>query len=243
MSLIKTALRYSDTPFGMSGRPAPPPGINFTDAPRKGQKNNPVKNMQVPIENKRALMKRNSRSLARAMQRAGGMTSPNGMQFNAVLQERGMNPTLMATPKTRGLAQSMPDDLYKQSMYNAFYDELEKVAFAEAFDESAQQGQAMPESAGTFNRALTTGALAAAGLAGYGGYRLGKGVKNMGSKVTNAISGKPTPVKKPGSPWVAGVALGGAGTYLAHDAWTGADRYKNPDVLTAGLNNTENKTY
>lgn len=221
---IKLALRYSDTPFGMSGRPAPPPGINFSDVPRKAQKSNPIKTMNIPVENKNQLKRRNSRSLARAMVRAGGPTSPNGAAFSAALQDRGVNGTLMATPTNRPLANVLPDDLYKQSMYTAFYDELQKLAFNEAFDESENASQSMPETA----KKVTSVAI--------GGIGAGIGA---GSAYLLARKGMKNPAK---SKWLPGMAIGGAGAYLGHDAYTGAQESQKFDVLNAGLNNNANKS-
>jgi hypothetical protein len=216
---IKLALRYSDTPFGMSGRPAPPVGVNYTDSLRKGQKNNPIKTMHIPVENKNDLKRRNSRSLARAMVRAGGANSQNGAMFNAMLQERGVNSTLMATQTNRPLANALPDDLYKQSMYNAFYDELTKIAFSEAFDETEHLSQGMPDTAKAIN----------SGVAGALGAGVGAGIGLAATK--GKVKG-----------WGPGLALGGGGAYLAHDAYTGAKKEQKFNVMNAGLNNNQNKT-
>lgn len=98
----------------------------ITAAPSKGQRNNPLKYSDVPVETKRTLRKMNIADLTRAMERAGGYTSTKGRQYAAVLEERGVNPNLSGTNPS--LARQVSNDMYKKAMYDAFAEELSKIA-------------------------------------------------------------------------------------------------------------------
>jgi hypothetical protein len=239
MKMIKTAgLRYSDTPYGTSGNPGPPRGIDFSDIPRKGQKNNPLRTMNIPRENKQYLSKRNSRSIARSMARAGGPTSAEGATFSAVLQERGINPNLAQERSTMGLSKVIHNDLYKAAMYSGFTDEIEKLA--------AEDGTADPNSMPTESRYATDwpiiGMAAAVPALAYGGYKLWPHGQNALSKVTGGLVSKSSiPTNYGASKFWMPLGLSAAGTYLAYDTYKGINDNR-VDVLNVGLNNTNNKS-
>ena len=98
----------------------------ITAQPSKGQRNNPLKYSDIPAETKQSLRKMNIQDLSRAMERAGGATSPKGRQYAAILEERGVNPNLSGTNPQ--LARQVSNDMYKKAMYDAFTDELSKIA-------------------------------------------------------------------------------------------------------------------
>jgi hypothetical protein len=92
----------------------------------KGQMSNPLKYMDVPLETRQALRRKNAKELARDMERVGGATTPKGRAYAAVLEERGINPNL-----ARGdvnMARNTPNDMFKRAMYDAFYHELTKLS-------------------------------------------------------------------------------------------------------------------
>jgi hypothetical protein len=121
------ALHYLQTKVNPLGKDETRPALSITPSLRKGQKNNPIKNMDIPMEIRQPLRKGNSRQLAHAMQTAGGSMSINGRPYAAVLEERGVNPNLATTNVP--LAKQTPNDLYKQAtlrkvaeyMYNQPY--------------------------------------------------------------------------------------------------------------------------
>lgn len=121
------ALHYLQTKVNPLGKDETRPALSITPSLRKGQKNNPIKNMDIPMEVRQPLRKGNSRQLARAMQTAGGSMSINGRPYAAVLEERGVNPNLATTNVP--LAKQTPNDLYKRAnllklaeyMYNQPY--------------------------------------------------------------------------------------------------------------------------
>jgi hypothetical protein len=121
------ALHYLQTKVNPVGKDETRPALSITPTLRKGQKNNPIKNMDIPMEIRQPLRKGNSRQLARAMQTAGGAMSVNGRPYAAVLEERGVNPNLATTNVP--LAKQTPNDLYKRAnllklaeyMYNQPY--------------------------------------------------------------------------------------------------------------------------
>lgn len=98
----------------------------ITAQPSKGQRNNPLKYSDIPVETKRALRKMNVRDLTRSMERAGGPTTPKGRQYAAILEERAVNPNLSS--KHPQLARQVGNDMYKRAMYDAFSNELSKIA-------------------------------------------------------------------------------------------------------------------
>ncbi len=121
------ALHYLQTKVNPVGKDETRPALSITPSLRKGQKNNPIKNMDIPMEIRQPLRKGNSRQLAHAMQTAGGSMSVNGRPYAAVLEERGVNPNLATTNVP--LAKQTPNDLYKRAnllklaeyMYNQPY--------------------------------------------------------------------------------------------------------------------------
>lgn len=121
------ALHYLQTKVNPVGKDETRPALSITSSLRKGQKNNPIKNMDIPMEIRQPLRKGNSRQLAHAMQTAGGSMSVNGRPYAAVLEERGVNPNLATTNVP--LAKQTPNDLYKRAnllklaeyMYNQPY--------------------------------------------------------------------------------------------------------------------------
>jgi len=98
----------------------------ITAAPSKGQKSNPMKHADVPVEVKKPLRKKNSRELGRLVERAGGTTAPAAKKYVAVLEERGVNPNL--AKENVQMAKMVSNDMYKKAMYTAFSDELDKLA-------------------------------------------------------------------------------------------------------------------
>jgi hypothetical protein len=107
------ALHYLQTKVNPLGKDETRPALSITPSLRKGQKNNPIKNMDIPMEIRQPLRKGNSRQLAHAMQTAGGSMSVNGRPYAAVLEERGVNPNLATTNVP--LAKQTPNDLYKHA--------------------------------------------------------------------------------------------------------------------------------
>jgi hypothetical protein len=103
----------------------------------KGQMSNPLKYMDVPLETRQALRRKNAKELARDMERVGGATTPKGRAYAAVLEERGINPNLARGDVS--MARNTPNDMFKKAMYESFVDELEKIA-------NPQQSQEIPPS-------------------------------------------------------------------------------------------------
>lgn len=98
----------------------------ITSSPSKGQKSNPMKHADVPVEAKKPLRKKNSKELGRLVERAGGVTAPAAKKYVAVLEERGVNPNL--AKENVQMAKVVSNDMYKKAMYIAFSDELNKLA-------------------------------------------------------------------------------------------------------------------
>ena len=98
----------------------------ITAAPSKGQRSNPMKHADIPVEVKRPLRKKNNKELARLMERAGGASAPNARKFVAVLEERGVNPNL--AKENVNMARVVSNDMFKKAMYAAFTDELTKLS-------------------------------------------------------------------------------------------------------------------
>ncbi len=107
------ALHYLQTKVNPVGKDETRPALSITPQIRKGQKNNPIKNMDIPMEVRQPLRKGNSRQLAHAMQTAGGPMSVNGRPYAAVLEERGVNPNIATTNVP--LAKQLPNDIYKRA--------------------------------------------------------------------------------------------------------------------------------
>lgn len=110
------ALHYLQTKVNPLGKDETSPALTITPSLRKGQKNNPLKNMDIPMELRAPLRKGNSRQLAHAMQIAGGPMSTNGRRYAAVLEERGVNPNVATTNVP--LAKQLPNDIYKRASYH-----------------------------------------------------------------------------------------------------------------------------
>lgn len=215
-------LRYSDTPYGTSNEPPPPRGINFSDQRRKAQKNNPLETSNIPLEDKQRLLKRNSKSIGRAMERAGGPTTQEGSVFASVLRERGINQNLAGQKSTFNLSKSIPSTLFKMAMLNSFDDEMLKIA--EDFDDST-----IPKAVSVAPAAVAAGLIP---IVGYGIYKSPAFLKRMRENAPihgrNAVAratgdramirsydkpskGKPMSIAVP-----AGIAA--ASTYLGYDA-------------------------
>jgi len=109
----------------------------ITAAPSKGQRSNPMKHSDIPVEVKRPLRKKNNKELARLMERAGGASAPNARKYVAVLEERGVNPNL--AKENVNMARVVSNDMFKRAMYDAFNEELTKIA-AEFSDLSVSEG-------------------------------------------------------------------------------------------------------
>jgi hypothetical protein len=216
-------LRYSDTPYGTSNEPPPQRGIIFSDQKRKAQKNNPLETSNVPFEDKHRLLKRNSKSLGRSMERAGGPTTQEGSVFASVLRERGINQNLAGQKSTFNLSKAIPSTLFKAAMLNAFDDEMLKLA------EESEDDSAIAKAVSVAPAAIAAGLIP---IVGYGIYKSPAFLKRMKENAPihgrNALAratgdramirsydkpnkGKPMSMAVP-----AGIAA--AGTYLGYDA-------------------------
>ena len=184
--------QYSDvlrsSPYGKSV-----PGT-VTSVRSKWQRSNPTKYMDVPLETKRILRRRNGRELARDMERAGGATSPEGRAYAAVLEERGVNPNL--AKENINMARTTPNDMFKRALWESFSDEMLKLSNDMT---SQQRMQYDPQYAGLKSYGLTSAAPAAIGATGGGalGAALGSGAGLKGALIGGA----------------AGATLGGVGVY------------------------------
>lgn len=110
--------QYSDGPHGPRnreiavGRTLP---ANYSTAPMRGQLSPPTKHSDVPVELQRQLSRSGSAALARRLQKAGGVTSPEGDMYAAVLEARGVNSQLAAlNPRNMYAARTMPNDLFQR---------------------------------------------------------------------------------------------------------------------------------
>lgn len=161
---------------------------------RKGQKNNPMDNADIPYETRARLRKKNSKNLARSMERAGGKTTIQGRPYAAVLEERGVNPNIAR--QNINYARVLSDDIYKSAMYHAFADELEKISGAPVSSEDAGlRGHGITAAGGTvvggatglaLGTALGSGAGVRGALVGGTAGAVSGGI--LGTK--SAISGK-----------------------------------------------------
>lgn len=163
------ALHYFQTRVNPLGKDEGSPALTITPSLRKGQKNNPLKNMDIPMEIREPLRRGNSRQLAHAMRTAGGPMSANGRPYAAVLEERGVNPNIAAT--NVNLAKQLPNDIYKTAS-------LKKIAFNDigATAGGATIGYGIGHLVNKFNPALGSKFMAAAplvgGIVGYGANRM-----------------------------------------------------------------------
>jgi len=114
------AFQYSDGPHGPRnreiavGRTLP---ANYSTAPMRGQLSPPTRHSDVPIELRRQLSRSSSPALARRLQKAGGVTSPEGDMYAAVLEARGVNSQLAAlNPRNMYAARTMPNDLFQRQV-------------------------------------------------------------------------------------------------------------------------------
>ncbi|MGA1353386.1 MAG: hypothetical protein ACO32I_01175 [Candidatus Limnocylindrus sp.] len=146
-----------------------------TAYPRKGQKNNPMDNADIPYETRARLRKKNSKNLARSMERAGGKTTIQGRPYAAVLEERGVNPNI--AKQNINYARVLSDDIYKSAMYHAFADELEKVSAADVDPENPGARGYGVTAAGP----MLVGGAVGATLGGGLGFALRRGAMNRGA--------------------------------------------------------------
>jgi hypothetical protein len=224
MRFSKSAgLRYSDTPYGTSNEAPPLPGINFSNQKRKAQKNNPLETSNVPLEDKKRLLRRNSRSIGRSMERAGGPTTQEGAVFASVLRERGINQNLAGQKSTFNLSKSIPSTLFKAAMLNAFEEEMLKIA------EDSENDFNLSKAVSVAPAAIAAGLIP---IVGYGIYKSPAFLKRIKENAPihgrNAIAkatgdramirsyDKPTKAKPTNILAPAGIAAGS--TYLAYDA-------------------------
>lgn len=139
---------------------------------RKGQKNNSLDNADIPYETRARLRKKNSKTLARSMERAGGKMTIQGRPYAAVLEERAVNPNI--AKQNIGLARILKDDIYKSAMYSAFNDELAKLAGVQIDSEDAGiRGHGITAAGGTLVGGATGMALGTAMGLGVGGIKGG----------------------------------------------------------------------
>ena len=112
-SVKLAGLQYSSGPHG-PGNQVQPYGktlpATYSAEPRKGQKINPLKHSDVPVEVRTQLRRKNSDIIANLMAKAGGPTSPEGDAYAAVLEERGINPNLAGS--NLNMARTTPNDVY-----------------------------------------------------------------------------------------------------------------------------------
>lgn len=176
----------------------------ITAAPSKGQKSNPMKHADIPVEVKRPLRKKNNKELARLVERAGGATAPNARKFVAILEERGVNPNL--AKENVNMAKVVSNDMFKKAMYVSFVDELEKIA---EFSHGAV-GEGVTSQGATAVAPIAVGAGIGAGIGGTaGGFMGATGAANAGkSKILGALKGSALGIG-------VGAALGGAASYAA----------------------------
>lgn len=135
----------------------------ITAAPSKGQRSNPMKHADIPVEVKRPLRKKNNKELARLMERSGGASAPNARKYVAVLEERGVNPNL--AKENVDMAKVVSNDMFKKAMYEAFVEELEKLS---EFSDPSVNNKATSYGA-TAIAPIAVGAGIGAGLGGVAG--------------------------------------------------------------------------
>lgn len=152
----------------------------ITAARGKGQLSNPLKYMDVPLETRKALRRKNAKELARDMERVGGATTPKGRAYAAVLEERGINPNLARGDMT--MARQTPNDMFKRAMYAGFADELEKIA-----NEQANPPANTNNSLGTLGLTALPTYGVGAGLGGAGGLLLGSGFGGKGALIGGVL--------------------------------------------------------
>jgi len=162
---------------------------------RKGQKDNSLDNADIPYETKARLRKKNSKTLARSMERSGGKMTIQGRPYAAVLEERGVNPNL--AKQNVNLARVLSDDIYKSAMYSAFQDELNKIAGVQINSEDAGlRGHGITSAGGSIIGGATGTLLGGAMGAGAGGAKgmiiggTAGGVAGVSLGTRGAISGK-----------------------------------------------------
>lgn len=188
----ESTFQYSDvlrtSPYGKTS-----PGT-VTSALSKGQRSNPTKFMDVPLETRKMLRRKNGRELARDMERAGGATTPQGRAYAAVLEERGVNPNLAR--QDMNMARTTPNDMFKRAMYDAFADEMLKIAEGEAAKNSVEYDPRF-EGLKTYGMSAAPSAGVGAAAGGLGGMALGSVGGLKGALFTGAL----------------GAGVGGAATY------------------------------
>jgi len=171
----------------------------ITSAPSKGQRSNPMKHADIPVEVKRPLRKKNNKELARLVERAGGVSSPNARKYVAVLEERGVNPNL--AKENINMAKVVSNDMFKKAMYTAFALELEKIS---EFSDPSVQNKATSYGA-TSAAPIAVGAGIGAGLGGAAGGMMGLASANKAGVSGAAKLGR----------GIGGLALGlGAGALI-----------------------------
>lgn len=112
------SFQYSDGPHGPHNReiaigktlPA-----TYAAIPLRGQLSPVTRHSDVPQELQHQLSRASSRTIARRLQKAGGVTAAEGDMYAAVLDARGVNSQLAAlNPRDMQSARSVPNDLFQR---------------------------------------------------------------------------------------------------------------------------------